>query len=287
MIRGPGESNPEGILVTNPNPNPLEAIDAWRGCASFLWLAALLAWESSAPYFHQYDTWEARQRHGLRNLAAAVANAVMVGVVFAGLWRGLAAWAGQQGFGLLNWVAASWPSALRVLVAIVLLDAWTYAWHRAAHEIPWLWRFHRVHHSDPTMDVTTASRFHPGEIGISSVLRLALIPLLGVRFGELVLYETLLQFLVQLQHANVALPPSLDRIVGLVFVTPGMHKVHHSVERRETDSNYGSLGSFWDRIFGTFRSRPDPENIRFGLVGEDAEESQTLRALWRRPWDRS
>jgi sterol desaturase/sphingolipid hydroxylase (fatty acid hydroxylase superfamily) len=252
-----------------------------------LWLGGLLAWETSAPYFRQFAGWDERQRHGLRNFAIAIANAFAVGILFSGSWRWLANWAGDHGFGLLNWIAGSWPAPLRVLAALLLLDGWTYAWHRAAHEIPWLWRFHRVHHSDPTMDVTTANRFHPGEIVVSSVLRLAVIPLLGARFGELVLYETLLQLLVQLQHANVALPEAVERVVGRVLVTPGMHKVHHSVERTETDSNYGSLGSFWDRIFGTFRSRPDPENIRFGLEGEGAEERQTLVALWRRPWDKT
>ena len=136
------------------------------------------------------------------------------------------------------------------------------------------------------MDATTANRFHPGEIAVSSVLRLALLPLLGIRFGELVLYETLLQCVVQLHHANVGLPPAVERIVGLVFVMPGMHKVHHSVERDETDSNYGSLGSFWDRVFGTYRSRRDPENLRFGLEGQEPEERQRLATLWRWPWER-
>jgi sterol desaturase/sphingolipid hydroxylase (fatty acid hydroxylase superfamily) len=263
----------------------LESIAGWRGCASVLWLALLFAWETTSPFLHQYDTWEARRRHGLRNVVIAVVNAFGTGILFSGLWRWTAHQAEVHGFGLLHWVAGGWPVPVRVLAALVLLDAWTYAWHRAAHEIPALWRFHRVHHSDPTMDVTTANRFHPGEIAISSVLRIAVVPLLGIHFGELVLYETLLQLLVQLQHANVALPPVLERALGAVLVTPGMHKVHHSVERRETDSNYGSLGSFWDRLLGTYRSRPDPENIRFGLEGEQAEERQALRVLWRWPWE--
>jgi sterol desaturase/sphingolipid hydroxylase (fatty acid hydroxylase superfamily) len=272
--------------MSHAPPSSLESIAAWRAHASFVWMAGLLAWETAAPYFHQFDNWESRRNHGLRNLAMAVVNSIGVGMVFTGLWRAASAWAGTHGFGLLNLAPATWPGPVRVVAAVVLLDAWSYAWHRANHRIAWLWRFHRVHHSDPTMDVTTANRFHPGEIAVSSLLRVAVIPLLGVHFGELVLYETLLQFVVQLHHANVALPPWLERFAALFLVTPGMHKVHHSVERRETDSNFGSFGSCWDRVFGTFWSRPDPENIRFGLEGEGQDSQQTLPALWRRPWDR-
>jgi sterol desaturase/sphingolipid hydroxylase (fatty acid hydroxylase superfamily) len=269
-----------------PDPAHLEALRPWRGPASLLWLALLLTWESLAPFLPLFRGSAARLRHGLRNYGVAILNGLLAAVLFAWLWQWLAQWAERHGFGLLHWTnpwLSGWP---RVLVAILLFDLWTYAWHRAAHVLPGLWQFHRMHHSDPQMDATTANRFHPVEILISSVLRLAVIPLLGLRFGEVVLYETLLQLLVQTQHANVAWPGPVERVLRLVFITPLMHKVHHSRLQPETDSNYGSLCSFWDRLFRSFRLRPDPERIQFGLDGYDTDAQQTLRGLWRTPWER-
>lgn len=143
-----------------------------------------------------------------------------------------------------------------------------------------------MHHSDPAMDVTTANRFHLVEILVSSVLRLAIVPLAGVRFEHLVIYETLLQVVVQWQHANVGIGHLGERLVSLVFVTPGLHKVHHSRYQPETDSNYSSLLSVWDRLFGSYRVRDDPEAIRFGLEGHDAPGEQNLRGLMTSPFRR-
>lgn len=133
------------------------------------------------------------------------------------------------------------------------------------------------------MDVTTANRFHPGEILISSILRIPLIALLGLQFWHVVLYETLLQILVQLQHANIGFRPRIDGFLRVIFVTPLMHKVHHSRLQPETDSNYASLFSFWDRLFRSFRLRTDPKNIRFGLDGFDDTGHQRFVGLLRTP----
>jgi sterol desaturase/sphingolipid hydroxylase (fatty acid hydroxylase superfamily) len=148
---------------------------------------------------------------------------------------------------------------------VFLLDAWTYGWHWLNHRVPFFWRFHRWHHADRAMDVTTASRFHTGEIVLSSVFRVPVLALIGCSLGELALYELLLFAVVQFHHANIALPDRLDRGLRLVIVTPALHKVHHSVVRAESDSNYSSLFSWWDRVFRTLRLVREPRRIVFGV----------------------
>jgi sterol desaturase/sphingolipid hydroxylase (fatty acid hydroxylase superfamily) len=264
------------------NPADADLLQRWRGVGSLAWMVLLLAWESFAPFFHAFASPAERARHALRNLAVGWINALMTGLLFAWAWRAVAGFVEDRGFGLLHW--ADPPPAIRWVAAILLFDLWTYLWHRAGHSMPGLWRFHRMHHSDPSMDVTSANRFHLVEILISSLLRLPLIAILGLRFPEVVVYETLLQAVVQLQHANVRLPWWIERPMRLVLVTPDMHKVHHSREQPETDSNFASLSSVWDRLFGTYRLRPDPENIRLGLDGMDGPEFQRWRGLWRTPF---
>jgi sterol desaturase/sphingolipid hydroxylase (fatty acid hydroxylase superfamily) len=133
------------------------------------------------------------------------------------------------------------------------------------------------------MDVTTANRFHIGEIALSSVLRVPVIALLGIQLWELALYELAMFTVVQLHHANIALPAWFDRAMRAVIVTPFMHKVHHSRWQPETDSNYSSLFSFWDRLFRTFRLRDDPRTLQFGLQEFDGQENHTLTGLLATP----
>ena len=136
-----------------------------------------------------------------------------------------------------------------------------------------------MHHSDAQMDVTTASRFHPGEIAISSLLRVPLFLISGVKLNELLIYEACMFAVVQFHHANIGLPDWLDRVLRLLIVTPAMHKVHHSRLPSETNSNYTSLLSFWDRLFRTFRLRPNLHDINLGLDGLDHPEHQTFHGL--------
>jgi sterol desaturase/sphingolipid hydroxylase (fatty acid hydroxylase superfamily) len=158
-----------------------------------------------------------------------------------------------------------------------------YGWHRMNHRIPFLWRFHRVHHSDPAMDVTTASRFHVGELMLSCAARVPVIALLGVSLFDLVLYETVMFAIVQLHHANIRLPDTAERALRLIIVTPYMHKVHHSDWQPETDSNYSTLFSFWDRAFRSFRLREDPQAVHFGLKEFASAEHQTIAGLLKTP----
>ena len=253
-----------------------------RLAASVALLVALLAWESFAPFF-QFFTGMAgeRARHAWRNLVLGLLNVVLNASVFVGLWWTAAAWAEAHRFGLLHWLA--WPAWARLIGAFLLLDGWMYAWHRLNHRLPFLWRFHRVHHSDQKMDVTTANRFHLGEITLSGLLRVPVIALTGVQLWELALYETAMFSVVQLHHANISVSVPVDRVLRLFIVTPFLHKVHHSHWQPETDSNYSSLFSFWDRLFQSFRLHPAPHSLRLGLDELSAPEHQTLRGLLTTP----
>ena len=237
----------------------------WRAALAVGCLVTLLAWETGRPYFSFFRGAADRARHGGRNLALGALNAGLVSVLFAGLWLATTHWAGAHRLGLLPWLDL--PAPGRAALAVLLLDTWTYFWHRLNHVVPFFWRFHRWHHADREMDVTTASRFHTGEIVLSSLLRVPVLLLIGCSVEELALYEVLLFAVVQFHHANIGLPESLDRALRLVIVTPAMHKVHHSVVRAECDSNFSSLFSWWDRVFRTRRVVRDPRRIVFG-VGE-------------------
>jgi sterol desaturase/sphingolipid hydroxylase (fatty acid hydroxylase superfamily) len=229
-----------------------------------------------------YADRKGRLRHAALNLSLALINTVVLSVVFAGLTAAALAWTERAGFGFLRWVPA--PVWLKMLAALVLIDAWMYAWHRANHRFPLLWRFHRVHHSDPDVDVTTAARFHVGEIVLSSLLRLAVFPLLGVALWQALLYEVILLPVIQFHHSNVALPERCDRMLRWLIVTPNMHRIHHSRWRPETDSNYSSIFSFWDRLARTFRQVRDTHDLRLGLDEWDSEEWQSVSRLLSTPF---
>jgi sterol desaturase/sphingolipid hydroxylase (fatty acid hydroxylase superfamily) len=191
-----------------------------------------------------------RLLHAVRNLTLGALGAGLLRVVAAGLTAAVLEWSATAQSGLL--FAASLRSELRLVAAVVLMDFWTWSWHRACHRIPFLWRFHRLHHSDPAMDVTTAFRFHPGELLISAFARLPLLVVLGLTATELLLYETLLLASSQYQHAALSCN-WWDRALRWLLVTPSVHRVHHSPQREFTNSNYASVLNCWDRLFGTWR----------------------------------
>jgi sterol desaturase/sphingolipid hydroxylase (fatty acid hydroxylase superfamily) len=251
-------------------------------------LAALSLAEHAHPFFAFFrEDRRSRSRHAIRNLALGALNALAISFGFVWLWFAATVWAEVHRFGILHWLTDLWSlsNGVRAIGAFVLIDAWMYGWHRINHRIPWLWRFHRVHHADPFMDVTTASRFHLGEIVLSSLLRVPVLALAGVHLWELVVYETVMFVVVQTHHANIAFPEKLDRFLRAVIVTPAMHKVHHSRWRPETDSNYGSLFSFWDRVGRSFRLRPDLSSLRLGLDELDDERHQTVSGLLNVPFE--
>lgn len=249
---------------------------------SLTMLFALLLWESWRPFFAFFAA-KSRERltHIVRNLAMGLLNVLLVALIFWALWGKSAAWSDQGNYGLLHRV--DMPLWLHAGLAILLLDVWTYWWHRANHRLSFLWRFHRMHHSDPSMDVSTARRFHPGEMIISSILRVPLIALFGIFLWELVIYELLMALVVDFHHANIGLNPRADRCIRLALVTPAMHKVHHSRIKDETDSNYTSLLSLWDRVFRSFRLRSEPAEISIGLDDWSDAANQTLPGMLTTP----
>lgn len=190
------------------------------------------------------------------------------------LAAGAAVDAGRLGWGLFN--AMAWPAWSEVIAAILMLDLAIWAQHLITHRVPLFWRFHRVHHADRDMDVTTAIRFHPVEIAASMLVKIGLVYALGPSALAVVLFEIILNGTSLFNHANIALPRWADRAVRLVLVTPDMHRVHHSVVRAEHDSNFGFALSVWDRIFGTYRAQPSAghDAMQVGLEWQDEKPAR-------------
>jgi sterol desaturase/sphingolipid hydroxylase (fatty acid hydroxylase superfamily) len=200
-----------------------------------------------------------KRRRWLTNLGISVAGTVLLRLM-AMLAVPLAAiaaafYAQQNGIGLLNQVA--WPEWIKVVIALLVLDLAIWVQHWACHKVPLLWRLHQVHHADRDIDVTTAVRFHPVEIGLSMLWKIVVVVPLGASPFTVFLFEVILNACAMFNHANIALPLWLDRIVRLFIVTPDMHRVHHSVLKREHDTNFGFNLSLWDRLFGTYTAQPE------------------------------
>lgn len=248
-------------------------------------LAALvILWflESWFPFFYEFNQTRERFTHAWRNLLMGALNALVLGALFAGVTAYVASYAREAGFGLFPWLSLGiWTE---IIIAILIFDAWMYLWHRLNHVIPLLWRFHQVHHSDPRMDVTSGVRFHPGEIALSHLARLIVIPFLGLDLWHLVIYESLLLPVILLHHSNVALPARLDAILRCLIVSPNMHRVHHSNWQPETDSNYSSVFSIWDRIFRSYRWRDDYHTIQYGLTQLTEEKWHTFKGILSTPF---
>ncbi len=193
-------------------------------------------------------------RRWAHNIALVVFNTVLVRLLFPAAAVGVAVYAAAREWGLFH--AVSVAPAWAVLVSVVLLDLAIYLQHVMFHAVPVLWRLHRVHHADLDFDVTTGARFHPVEIILSMLIKFAVILLLGPPVVAVVIFEVLLNATAMFNHGNLRLPPSLDRILRWLVVTPDMHRVHHSVADDEANSNFGFNLPWWDRLFGTYRDQP-------------------------------
>ncbi len=200
------------------------------------------------------------------NLGIMLINPVLVRLLFPALAAALAVEARRQGWGLLN--SAGSPYALEFVVGIVVLDLAIYLQHVMFHAVPLLWRLHMVHHADLDYDLTTGLRFHPLEAVLSMLIKLSVVAALGPPPGAVVVFEVLLNGMALFNHGNIKMPGGLDSLLRLLVVTPDMHRVHHSVIIRETNSNFGFNLSWWDRLFGTYRSQPSRghEGMTIGLA---------------------
>lgn len=213
-----------------------------------------------------------RQRRGGRwftNLGILVADYVAIGLVtlVVPVTATLAAlWAEAHGVGLF--ALFDWPDWMRWLVGFLILDFTIWAQHVATHKIPLLWRVHRVHHTDLDLDASSAVRFHPLEILLSVAVKSTVVLMIGAPPALVVVFEAIVNGSALFNHANVNLPGWLDRILRLLIVTPDMHRIHHSVINRETDSNYGFALSIWDRLFRVYNEMPEGghEGMKIGLI---------------------
>ena len=188
------------------------------------------------------------------NLGIVFFNSFLVWLIFPVLAVGMASFASSQGWGIFNYFEL--PFWFVVIASVVIMDFVIYLQHVMVHAVPALWRLHRVHHADLDFDVTTGARFHPLEIILSMLIKFATIAVLGPPVLAVVIFEVVLNGTAMFNHSNVRLPPGIDRVLRWLVVTPDMHRVHHSVEDDEANSNFGFNLPWWDRLFGTYRDQP-------------------------------
>lgn len=247
--------------------------------ALLVFLCGLLwSLESLVPLYQHRNS---RVRHALTNVALTIIL-VLTNLALSFSSAYVAAVTNRNAVGLLNQFAFStWAQAL---FGIAVLDLFGYFAHLLLHKSFLGWQFHRVHHSENVVDVTTAFRQHPGETVWRLFWQLSAIALFGIPLWIVVIYLSASALNAQFEHANIRLNRSVDRFLRLLFVTPHMHKVHHSRDQKETDSNYSNIFSVWDRIFGTYTREVDFEKLHYGLDGFDVNDRQTLRALLLMPF---
>ena len=231
----------------------------------FLGVFALVAlWEVFAPRRALTLSRTLRWSH---NLGLVVLNTVLLRLLSPIAQVGLASFCAANGWGLLNHFAV--PFWLAVPVAVIAMDFVIWLQHVMVHAVPLLWRLHQVHHADQDYDLTTGARFHPIEIALSMLIKLATITVLGPSVLAVVIFEVMLNATAMFNHGNIRLPVKLDGALRLFLVTPDMHRVHHSVESDESNSNFGFSLTWWDRLFGTYRAqaRAPQESMTIGLRG--------------------
>ncbi len=239
--------------------------------------ATMALWEVLAPRRRQAI---GRAKRWPSNLGVVALDTLIVRILFPTTAVGLAFVAEAKGFGLFN--AWSIPGWIAIPAAVVILDLVIYLQHVLFHAVPGLWRLHRMHHADLEFDVTTGARFHPIEIVLSMVMKLAVIGGLGAPAVSVLVFEVLLNATAMFNHSNARLPVALDRVLRWLIVTPDMHRVHHSVVVRETNSNFGFNLPWWDRLFGTYREQPAAGHDKM-IIGvdeiRDAAEQRLDRML--------
>ncbi len=203
------------------------------------------------------------------NLGLVFFNTFVLRLLFPAAAVGMASFAQQHGWGLLNYYSIH--PLLAVAISVIAMDFIIYLQHVMVHAVPMLWRLHRVHHADLDYDVTTGARFHPIEIILSMLIKFATIIVLGPPVVAVVIFEVALNAMAMFNHGNIGLPPWLDKLLRYFIVTPDMHRVHHSIEDDETNSNFGFNLSCWDRLLGTYREQPRAGqlNMDIGIKGFD------------------
>jgi sterol desaturase/sphingolipid hydroxylase (fatty acid hydroxylase superfamily) len=247
-------------------------------------LAAMWTWEWLAPRRTPLCREPLRR---LNNLGLVVINSVLARLVVPLSAVAAAETASARSWGLLAWT--TWPPWLEFIAAVALLDLALYLQHVLFHAVPALWQLHMVHHADLDFDATTGLRFHTLEILLSMLIKVGVVAALGPSPWAVLIFEVILNATSIFNHSNVRLPFSIDRLLRLVVVTPDMHRVHHSVIRRETNSNFGFNLPWWDRLLGTYRDQPQAghEQMTIGLEPlRDERETERLPRMLALPFVR-
>ncbi len=245
------------------------------GLLFFLWL------EQKRPYRPATvsKTWR-----WLVNLGLTAINTLVLALVMGGLPLLTALYVQERQIGVLNLLEL--PYWVKVLIGVGFMDFMLYVWHLLNHEMPLLWRFHRVHHTDLNMDVSTATRFHLGELLISAFIKVGLIYLLGADVLTVVIFESALVLCAQFQHSSLRISPRWEALIWPLLVPPSMHRIHHSVKIRERNTNYGTIFSLWDRMLGTLLQKVDQESIVIGVGGHFDQAKLGLARLFIMPFTR-
>lgn len=247
-------------------------------------LGAMIIWETLSP---KRGRLRPRLGRWVSNFGMIFIDTLVLRLTLGAIAVTSAIWAGANDWGLFNLVSVSpWIAGFG---AFVLLDLLIYFQHRIFHRVPMLWRLHRVHHTDVDFDVTTALRFHPIEIFLSALIKALAVIAIGAPVTAVIVFEIVLNATASFNHANVRIPTGLDRALRLFVVTPDMHRVHHSVDQSETDSNFGFNLPWWDRLFGTYTAQPGAghDGMTIGLDAfRDTADGRLDRLLFQ-PFRRS
>jgi len=253
----------------------LRGLITWGGFILFL------CFELIRPYRQPSVS---KMKRLVTNISLTVLNSAVLSLVFASATINTALYVTENNLGLLHMI--SLPLWLKVFLAVVFMDFMLYVWHLLNHEVPLFWRFHRVHHSDLNMDVSTATRFHIGELAISAVIKICLIYFIGANLIGVIIFESLLVLSAQFQHSSLNVPESFERFFWIFFVPPSMHRIHHSVKIHERDTNYGTILSVWDRLLGTLLKDIPQEAIVIGVGAYRESEKLGLPNLMLMPFTR-
>jgi sterol desaturase/sphingolipid hydroxylase (fatty acid hydroxylase superfamily) len=223
-------------------------------------LVFFLALELLAPY---RGSSVSKWKRWANNLALTFFNSFLLQLIFSSAIITTAVYAQTHKMGILNMLEA--PSWIKILITVVFMDFMLYVWHLLNHIMPLLWRFHRVHHSDLNMDVSSATRFHIGELAISAVIKICIIFFLCPSYLGVLIFESAVLLFTQFHHSSLKVPKWVETVWWIFFVPPFMHRIHHSVITKERNSNYGAIFSIWDRILGTLLTNVDQKRIRIGV----------------------
>lgn len=245
----------------------------WGGVAFYLLLELSFAYRQSTV---------SKAKRWLVNLPLSIINGTAYHLVYTAPIMALAVSVEQNNLGLLNGIGmVPW---LRLVVGVLILDFFIYLWHLLTHCLPLLWRFHRVHHSDMNMDVSTGNRFHLGEFLVTGLLRMAVVYTFGISWDSYILFEILVNLSVQFHHSSIRINDSFERIWSRLLVPPYLHRIHHSVKIKERDANYGVIFSIWDRMFGTLVTEVEQDEIVIGIGSHRKIEELGFVDLWLMPF---